>query len=62
MFKRELEIIRASKTSSANRKVLMTREQFTRENEDAKKVAKPGEIPTCGSKMESSRIPDSCSN
>jgi membrane-bound serine protease (ClpP class) len=45
MFKRELEIVRASKTSSANRKVLMTREQFTRENEDAKKAAKPGENP-----------------
>jgi membrane-bound serine protease (ClpP class) len=36
MFKPELEIVRANKQSSANRKVLMTREQFNRENEQAK--------------------------
>ena len=44
MFKRELEIVRANKLSSANRKVLMTREQFNRENEEAKTNAK-GENP-----------------
>jgi membrane-bound serine protease (ClpP class) len=38
MFKRELEIVRANKIKSANRKVLMTREQFNSDNEDAKKA------------------------
>jgi membrane-bound ClpP family serine protease len=42
MFKRELEIVRANKLSSANRKVLMSREQFNRENEEAKTLAKEG--------------------
>lgn len=45
MFKRDLEIVRANKTSSANHKVLLTREQFNRENEEAKRSAKPGESP-----------------
>ena len=45
MFKRDLEIVRANKTTSANHKVLMTREQFNRENEEAKQAAKPGETP-----------------
>ena len=40
MFKRDLEIVRANKLSSANRKVLMTRDQFNRENEVAKAGAK----------------------
>jgi membrane-bound serine protease (ClpP class) len=42
MFKPELEIVRANKQSSANRKVLMTREQFDRENEEAKRAAQGG--------------------
>jgi len=45
MFKRDLEIVRANKTTKANHKVLMTREQFNRENEEAKRAVKPGENP-----------------
>lgn len=45
MFKRELEIVRANKLSSANRKSLMTRERFNQENEEAKMAARPGENP-----------------
>ncbi len=46
MFKKDIEIVRASKTTSANRKVLMTREQFDRDNEAAKQAAaKTGGVP-----------------
>ena len=39
MFNKDIEIVRASRRTAANRKVLMTREQFDRENEAAKQAA-----------------------
>lgn len=45
MFKKDLEIVRAAKTTSANRKQLLTREKFDRENAEAKRAAKEGEAP-----------------
>jgi membrane-bound ClpP family serine protease len=39
MFKSELEILRASRTATANRKQLLTREQFLADNEAAKAEA-----------------------
>jgi membrane-bound ClpP family serine protease len=40
-----IEIIRANKRTTANRKHLMTREQFDRENEEAKQATPPGGTP-----------------
>jgi membrane-bound serine protease (ClpP class) len=45
MFKRDVEIVRANRVTSANRKVLLTREQFNRDNEEAKAAAQPGQNP-----------------
>ncbi len=45
MFKRDLEILRASRKSSGNRKVIMTREEFDRDNEAAKKATPANETP-----------------
>lgn len=39
MFKTDLEILRASRTTSANRKVLLTREQFDADNAAARQAA-----------------------
>jgi membrane-bound serine protease (ClpP class) len=45
MFKPELEIVRASKASAANHKMLMTREKFDQDNETARRLAGPGGNP-----------------